>query len=269
MEDQLELTLYGSDLSRTTLLVLIACEHISANCFPKLKLNFVPLDFEANEHKKQLFIDSNPTGAVPLLGVKNGYEPLRYFTQSRAIIAFLNSFYGSKWENFVVKPEFMGLPHYERYKAEEIMGLLQDFHGKTNHWVRSTAGNYQDLFKLQFEVTFKAIEPVIAAILDKHRVDGFKYIGGHRPSHVDAFLVINIWTGVERQKLSIEKYPAISQVYNNCMELDPFKKIHKRFDAALNQANRSNAGALANQWGTRRDQGVSPNSMQVKYNNHT
>lgn len=203
--------LYNYFRSSTSYRVRIALE------LKKLKYEYIPVHLLNNggEQNQSAYRNINPQGGVPSL-VINGQT----ISQSMAIIEYLDEVFPNTHKLFPTDP-------YKKAKVRQVCeNINADIHP------------IQNLRVFQYlEKKFGANQEVKDTWAQKWINDGFtaiekilesshgRYCFGDQITAADVFLIPQM-VSAERFKVDIKKYPVLFKIYENCMQLEAFKKAH-------------------------------------------
>ena len=203
--------LYNYFRSSTSYRVRIALE------LKNLKYEYIPIHLLNNggEQNHSAYRSINPQGGVPSLVYND-----KVISQSMAIVEFLDELYPNINQLF---PNDL----YQKAKIRQICeNINADIHPIQNLRV----------FKY-LEKKFNADQNTKEEWAQKWIQDGFaatekilestrsQYCFGDQVTAADVFLIPQM-VSAERFKVDLKKFPILFKIYENCLQLDAFKKSH-------------------------------------------
>lgn len=206
-----ELKLYNYFRSSTSYRVRIAL------ALKELKYEYIPIHLLNNggEQNQATYRQINPQGGVPSLSVDG-----KIISQSMAIIEYLDEAFATGHKLF---PTDLFLKAKVRQVCENINA---DIHPLPNLRVQQYLQKILGLTEDQKAAwTQKWIHDGFIAIEKILETTHGKYCFGNQVTAADVLLIPQMFTA-ERFQIDLKKYPILYKIYENCMQLEAFKKSH-------------------------------------------
>ena len=182
----------------------------------QLPCTFRFIDLTKGEQREESYLKQNPSGEVPCL-----FHGKRVLSQSMVIMDYLEKEFQESPKLF---PKSLDRYFLCRELCERINSGIQPLQ---NLKVRQYLKGLELSKDLQLSWNQHWIKEGLTSIERKLELHNFKYCADDTPSAADMFLVPQVVTAL-RFEVSMEAYPKIRNIFNECMKQEAFIKAHPK-----------------------------------------